>query len=508
MRKHSENMAAENMADENIVDLLVTENIAVNNNNNRGEKQTESNEPEDPVTTNKEKGCDDKNENHGAKSCLNCDRYDDQNMILCSECKGWYHYSCTKLWSYQIHVFIKKHRKFTCAKCVEVSKELYNNCFDKEYEDLQATIALITQDKTDAENKLKCLEAELNYLRNQSVIKTNEHKAKLSDLQNEKSKKLSQELENANNKVLRLEKQLTESNKKNAELIREMKEITKNKQPQVEPDNERINFQKQIEEKEQQIRELEKLKINDSKKKEMEMKKIRDETNKYKEKVEELSKENITNNKTIAHLNDSLDNLKTVNKKLELTMHEIEKTTSDSSRAKDDTPKTRTAECFYYTKYGHCKKQDDCKYVHKDKQKKDKSSNSLPCKYFEKNGWCKFSEQCKYKHTCRPLCKHFQNGNYCRYGKSCKYRHFYNKSERKYTEENIQYKNKENKDEIDDLHNKFNFLGNQINNLLQQMQTQQYYQIPIHQMNALQAQSQQHTNRNPMYQQQNAQTHQ
>ena len=150
-------------------------------------------------------------------------------MIQCSDCKRWYHYSCTKLWSYQIHMFTGKNhqRKFSCSKCVDTSKELHTVCFDKEYQELQASLELVTQDKTDAENKLKCLEAELTFLRNQSVIKANEYKAKITDLKNEQYNNLTNELESANSKVTRLEKQLTESNKKNAELIRELKNYNK-----------------------------------------------------------------------------------------------------------------------------------------------------------------------------------------------------------------------------------------------------------------------------------------
>ena len=157
------------------------------------------------------------------RSCSKCEKSDDKHMILCADCGEWSHFMCTKLWSYQIHMFNSTNRKFSCSNCVTTPKDLHLVCFDKEYNDLKALYELASQDKDSLEGKLKCLESEISVLRDQNVVKANEFKSKITEIQNSKGDKLSQELEKAKATITRLERQLTESNRKNAELIREAK---------------------------------------------------------------------------------------------------------------------------------------------------------------------------------------------------------------------------------------------------------------------------------------------
>ena len=64
-------------------------------------------------------------------SCAMCPEKDDNNMIQCSICHQWLHFSSTKLPAYQVKIFISTQRKFTCENCVDQpNEELQNKCFD------------------------------------------------------------------------------------------------------------------------------------------------------------------------------------------------------------------------------------------------------------------------------------------------------------------------------------------------------------------------------------------
>ena len=64
-------------------------------------------------------------------SCAMCPEKDDNNMIQCSICHHWLHFSCTKPPAYQFKIFISTQRKFTCENCVDqANKDLQTKCFD------------------------------------------------------------------------------------------------------------------------------------------------------------------------------------------------------------------------------------------------------------------------------------------------------------------------------------------------------------------------------------------
>ena len=64
-------------------------------------------------------------------SCAMCPEKDDSNMIQCSICHHWLHFSCTKLPAYQVEIFISIQRKFTCENYVDQPNEdLQTKCFD------------------------------------------------------------------------------------------------------------------------------------------------------------------------------------------------------------------------------------------------------------------------------------------------------------------------------------------------------------------------------------------
>ena len=64
-------------------------------------------------------------------SCAMCPEKDDSNVIQCSICHHWLHFSCTKLPAYQVEIFISTQRKFTCENYVDQPNEdLQTKCFD------------------------------------------------------------------------------------------------------------------------------------------------------------------------------------------------------------------------------------------------------------------------------------------------------------------------------------------------------------------------------------------
>jgi len=76
-----------------------------------------------------------------------CDKKSLDNLIYCTECDSWLHYSCIRLWAYQAQAYKGTNRKFTCPSCITVQKDLPDFCFDKDFEDLKAAKELLQIDK-------------------------------------------------------------------------------------------------------------------------------------------------------------------------------------------------------------------------------------------------------------------------------------------------------------------------------------------------------------------------
>ena len=66
-------------------------------------------------------------------------------------------------------------------------------------------------------------------------------------------------------------------------------------------------------------------------KKDSELKRYRDVINGYKEKIEQLSKENVSNVRKTNNLYESLESLKIITKKLEVKLHDIEMENGNST---------------------------------------------------------------------------------------------------------------------------------------------------------------------------------
>ena len=54
--------------------------------------------------------------------------------IQCGDCKLWYHYTCSKLPSYQLYLYEKSQRKYTCEECSTVDGD-----FSRKYENMVST---------------------------------------------------------------------------------------------------------------------------------------------------------------------------------------------------------------------------------------------------------------------------------------------------------------------------------------------------------------------------------
>lgn len=51
--------------------------------------------------------------------CKGDDSYSSDNVIQCNKCKGWCHFTCTRLPDYMLHILKSSNRKYACASCVD-----------------------------------------------------------------------------------------------------------------------------------------------------------------------------------------------------------------------------------------------------------------------------------------------------------------------------------------------------------------------------------------------------
>ena len=56
--------------------------------------------------------------------CVICKKVADDEAIECTICKGWIHYSCSKLPCYQLTALSSTERLYSCEKCVAVDESV------------------------------------------------------------------------------------------------------------------------------------------------------------------------------------------------------------------------------------------------------------------------------------------------------------------------------------------------------------------------------------------------
>ena len=133
----------------------------------------------------------------------------------------------------------------------------------------------------------------------------------------------------------------------------------------------------------------------------------------------------------------------------------------DEPRMKDTSIKE--VQCRFFNRRGGCRNKDNCRFVHKVAEKKQKETNEQkkeqqkktpqPCFFFNKRGGCRNGENCRFEHvqkprcpepTCnsrqcsldhkrhinqekkdgtKPACTFFKSTNGCRKGDNCRFAH-------------------------------------------------------------------------------------
>ena len=90
-----------------------------------------------------------------------CNNEEEVDMLLCSVCRGKFHYMCTKLPPYQIARFNSQgYRKFICEGCVNIPKDLVEKCkYDEANQTYQKQLDEISELKVSLSAKHKLNES-------------------------------------------------------------------------------------------------------------------------------------------------------------------------------------------------------------------------------------------------------------------------------------------------------------------------------------------------------------
>ena len=203
-----------------------------------------------------------------------------------------------------------------------------------------------------------------------------------------------------------------------------------------------------------QIKQLKK----DTKKKDTEINKLKKEISELMTEIDNNIGELRHSKETNSNLNTNIDNLKEVNKKLELRVTEKAKANENDWNNQDINYDSQ-----------------------RDKYDQDQESKTI-CRNFAKNGQCRFGSKCRYKHSRNQVCKFYEQ-NRCKFGKKCRYLHEEHNLSKQFTNENMnrtsnnstsrETKGSQNKVQKE-MMNQIDFLGHQLNTLIQQMN-----QIPV-----------------------------
>ena len=115
---------------------------------------------------------------------VSCVNDEDPNKLICTKCKRYVHYKCSRIPAYVIQMFLeKKYRHFACINCMDVSKEIANIMDksiglneSKEIEELTETLR-----KVSIENESKQMEQ--NMKAKEYLLKIKQYRNDISELE-------------------------------------------------------------------------------------------------------------------------------------------------------------------------------------------------------------------------------------------------------------------------------------------------------------------------------------
>ena len=107
--------------------------------------------------------------------CVICKKVADDEAIECTICKGWIHYSCSKLPCYQLTALSSTERLYSCEKCVEVDESILEILESSQSECEIDTGKLSTQEKQQFQLEKQILEQEKQLIEKDIEIKRCKH---------------------------------------------------------------------------------------------------------------------------------------------------------------------------------------------------------------------------------------------------------------------------------------------------------------------------------------------
>ena len=104
--------------------------------------------------------------------CVICESVECKDMLTCSACSGKVHFACTALPNYQLAVFRKSQRKYTCERCVVNAGDIQSTEARKSFDDrVQMPIHRVSTsgnsaDRENIENgEIKCIKEDIKSIR-------------------------------------------------------------------------------------------------------------------------------------------------------------------------------------------------------------------------------------------------------------------------------------------------------------------------------------------------------
>lgn len=156
-----------------------------------------------------------------------CNKDNNEFMLMCSKCKSLIHYGCTDLPSYQVSLFLQKgYRLFQCKDCVgEIHSDILNNMkIEVKNTSISVCAEMSTQVSLISDSEIEKTEA------------LNRQTEKLDRIADERCK-----LKNENNQLIRrlkdLEEEINTEQEKTRKIEEEVEKLKKKLQKQISTEN-------------------------------------------------------------------------------------------------------------------------------------------------------------------------------------------------------------------------------------------------------------------------------
>lgn len=331
---------------------------------------------------------------NGKDNCGKCGKEVKAELaaIMCEECDTWYHAhsKCGKELEV-VHEWLTmvEQAKFVpmnwiCLKCEE-SENL------KKMEREDEIVRLKNEVRQMREETKALRKVEDDYLKIREELKKSK----------EETTQYQRECENTKKNNNRLENEVKESKER---LERGIKEVANEEMEKTKEENDQLKVELETYKK--------KLK-DEEKKHNRELEKMKKEVARYTSMIEQIRMEKSNDERKIVQLEENIKDIMAANKELEIEeeANKRKENPSRKEREKEDDGKqeerrkdagTRSKKCYYFERYGDCKRGDECWFEHDqekakknrahkrdDGQRRERQPGEVPVK-------CKWGGNCRY----------------------------------------------------------------------------------------------------------------